>query len=535
MTSDLRVLFKSARLASTPLIAIRTPDAAATVSMLKAGLNGEAPPLLEWDVIRGVQWQNVPGLAVALRVFLGRGKGDPLPETEGDLQAIRDELALNTANLVETLVKSARLPEDTILFLHNAQLFWERPDVKQGVWNLREAFKANGRSLVLLITAGAVLPAELANDVIVFDEPLPTAEQLAELVRDMYQMAGEENPPAPDVERAVDAVCGLAAFPAEQITVMSMQRKDGAVSLDFDALWERKRQMIEATPGLTVWREGATMDQVAGVETAKMFLTKLLQGRAAPRLIVILDEFEKAMAGAGGGDAGGDSSGTSQEMHGTLLTEMENNEYAGMMFVGVAGCTKSWLAKCAGASFGIPTISMDISGMKSKFVGSSNENLRTALMRIKALSQGRALFIATCNGVVNLSGPLKRRFPMMFYFDLPTAEERAGIWKIHTARYEGKGITDFTALLPDDTGWTGAEIRNCCKLAWQLSIPLKEAAQFIIPVARMDAEGIERLRSQATGRWLSASYAGVYKREDAGGEAVALATASGKAVRRIRS
>lgn len=529
MTTDLVTTFKAARLASTPLIAIRTPDAAATINTLKAGLNGEAPPMLAWDIVRGFQWLNAQGLAVALRVFLGRSAYDPIPEDEAELGQARDELSLNTANLVESLIKAGKCPEDTILFLHNAQMVWDRPDVRQAVWNCREPFKANGRALVALVTPGAALPVELASDIITLDEPLPSAEQLAGLVRDLYQMAGEENPPAADVERAVDAVVGLAAFPAEQITVMSMTRREGRIGLDFDALWERKRQMIEATPGLTVWRGGATMDQVAGVEVAKDFLLRMLNGRAAPRLIVILDEFEKAMAGAAG-DGGGDSSGTSQEMHGTLLTEMENNEYPGMMFVGVAGCTKSWLAKCAGATLGIPTVSMAISDMKSKYVGSSNENLRTAMMRIKALSQGRALFIATCNGVVNLSGPMKRRFPMLFYFDLPTAEERAAIWKIQAKRYE----LDIPAkAYPDDTGWTGAEIRNCCKLSSELGLNPKDAAQFIVPVSRMDAEGIEKLRTQAAGRWLSASKAGVYRREELG--PAGLQVAEVKPGRRVRA
>ena len=69
---------------------------------------------------------------------------------------------------------------------------------------------------------------------------------------------------------------------------------------------------------------------------------------------------------------------------------------------------------------------MQISQMKQKYVGSSNENLVQALGVIRALSQGRALFIATMNGMVSISGPLKRRFNFGTYmFDLPTPELRA--------------------------------------------------------------------------------------------------------------
>ena len=47
---------------------------------------------------------------------------------------------------------------------------------------------------------------------------------------------------------------GLAAFPAEQVLAMSLSR----TGLDLDQLWERKRQVIEQAPGLSVWRGGET-------------------------------------------------------------------------------------------------------------------------------------------------------------------------------------------------------------------------------------------------------------------------------------
>ena len=43
----------------------------------------------------------------------------------------------------------------------------------QGIWNLRDVFKAGGQMLVLVTPPGATLPVELQNDVMVIDEPLP--------------------------------------------------------------------------------------------------------------------------------------------------------------------------------------------------------------------------------------------------------------------------------------------------------------------------------------------------------------------------
>ena len=65
---------------------------------------------------------------------------------------------------------------------------------------------------------------------------------------------------------------------------------------------------------------------------------------------------------------------------------------------------------------------------------------------------------------------------------------------------------------PGDRDWTGAEIRACCRLAALLDVPLVEAARNIVPVAVTAGESVERLRSWAAGRCLSADRPGLYTR-----------------------
>jgi len=67
--------------------------------------------------------------------------------------------------------------------------------------------------------------------------------------------------------------------------------------------------------------------------------------------------------------------------------------------------------------------------------------------------------------------------------------------------------------VPADEGWTGAEIAQCAELAWQLGISLIEASAFIVPIAISAADQIQRLRDDASGKFLSASYPGVYRQE----------------------
>jgi len=120
------------------------------------------------------------------------------------------------------LATAERIAADTILFFLNPQRVWDQPDVVQGIWNLRDVFKAGGQMLVLVTPPGATIPVELQNDVMVIDEPLPSMDDLGRLVAATFESANVEAPDDTTVSRAVDALVGLAAFPAEQVLAMSL-------------------------------------------------------------------------------------------------------------------------------------------------------------------------------------------------------------------------------------------------------------------------------------------------------------------------
>jgi hypothetical protein len=217
-----------------------------------------------------------------------------------------------------------------------------------------------------------------------------------------------------------------------------------------------------------------------------------------------MDEIEKAFAGTAG-----DTSGVSQDQLGAILSFMQDKEVDGMIFIGPAGAAKSAIAKATGNVGNIPTIGFDLGAMKNSLVGKSGEQTRQALKVIEAVSQGRMLFIATCNSIGVLPPELRLRFTMgTFFFDLPTKGERKIIWDIYAKKY---AVDISSSLIPNDEGWTGAEIKQCARLSKKLSITLKEAAAYIVPVSKSAAEQIQTLRTQATGKFISASEPGIYE------------------------
>src|SRR5262245_44033334 len=170
-SNDLLRRFKAARRVATPYIAIETADQAATVARLLPVLNGV--PVLQWDIIRGLRGNNV-----------GR---DLLEKWKVDGRNINSPTEF--LNFLATGGPEGKgVPEKTVAFMLNAHRYFkdDAPDVSQAFANLRDPFKSNTRTLVPLAPS-FTFPSELAQDVLVLDEPLPTPGELTTIVRNIYE------------------------------------------------------------------------------------------------------------------------------------------------------------------------------------------------------------------------------------------------------------------------------------------------------------------------------------------------------------
>jgi hypothetical protein len=489
--------YMAARRVSVPLVVWKTPDAAATISAVNASAAGKYP-VFSWDIVRGIMPAN--------------------EQAKGKIPTGDDGPMTGVGNPPEMLVAMQKLPAGSVMFMHNAQLFTggKEPNstVVQAVWNLRDSNKAEHRMLVMLAPQ-MITPVELSNDILVIDESLPDEAQLREIVESQIAYVKDgagtsfKGVSKADVTKAVDALSGLSAFAAEQTVAVSFEKNGDGVGLNLGTVWERKRQSIEETRGLSVWRDGVTLDDVQGCENFKSFAHMIINGRCPPRGVVFLDEIEKQVAGMAG-----DTSGVSQDQHMQFLTEMQNKRATGTILVGPPGAAKSMCAKAFGNTAGIVTIQMDLGAMKGSLLGESEQHTRAAFKVIDAVTQSRALYIATCNKISGLSPELKRRFKLpTFYFDLPTREERVAIWAYYATKYRLKDKMDKGIPAGvDENGWTGADIENCCERAWMFNCTIKEAAVYATPVCKTDPVGIEALREVADGKFLSANYEGLYEK-----------------------
>jgi SpoVK/Ycf46/Vps4 family AAA+-type ATPase len=223
----------------------------------------------------------------------------------------------------------------------------------------------------------------------------------------------------------------------------------------------------------------------------------------------------------------------------------------GILLLGVPGTGKSCFARALGSETGRPTLVLDVGALMGSLVGQTEQNVRHALRLVDAMapcvlfcdeiekglsgvqSSGQTdsgvsarlfgslltwlsdhetdvFFVGTSNDVSKLPPEFSRaeRFDAVYFLDLPGRAEKDTIWQMYMSKF---GI-DPGQRRPQDRDWTGAEVKACCRLAALLDVPLVDAAQNVVTVAVTAGESVERLRSWASGRCLSADRPGVFNR-----------------------
>jgi len=231
----------------------------------------------------------------------------------------------------------------------------------------------------------------------------------------------------------------------------------------------------------------------------------------------------------------------------------------GILFVGVQGAGKSLMARCVASFWQLPLIRLDMGKIFSGIVGSSEENIRTAIKIAESVSpsllwmdeldkgmsgsassnqtdggtasrvlgsfltwmqekKSPVLVVATANDVSQLPPEILRkgRFDEIFFVDLPTDEERLEIFKIHISkRQRNPENFNLELLVGSSSTFTGAEIEAAIISAMYEAFDdnkrefttddILSAIEDTVPLAVTMKEQIDALRSWAYKRARHAS------------------------------
>jgi len=432
-----------------------------------------------WDVAQGLQIPGGDDNADA-----SAGGTDPLA-------------AINAINSLATSDGTA------ILVLVNFHRFIQSPEITQAMARQIVAGKQN-RTFVIVLSPVVQVPTELEKQIVVIEHELPGRDQLENLAQSLATEAGEL-PEGDDLGTVLDAASGLTRYEAEAAFSLSLVR-EGAIRPQ--SIWELKSQMLKKSGLLTLHRGTDDFSGLGGLSALKAFTKRAL-------------------------------------LHPSRGNPLKRPR--GVLLLSPPGCGKSQFCKSLGKEVGRPVLVLDVGSLMGSLVGQSEERTRQALRVIDAMAPCVAMIdevekafaglngngdsgvasrmfgtflswlndhesdvfvVCTANDVSKLPPEFGRseRFDGVFFLDLPSRKEKDAIWNIYLDLFE----IDRDQRLPDDGNWTGAEVKACCRLSALLDVPLVQAAQNVVPVAVTAAESVERLRTWASGRCLSASQTGIY-------------------------
>jgi len=386
-------------------------------------------------------------------------------------------------------------------------------------------FRDSYKTLVIVAPATRIA-AELSKDVTVMQYALPTIDDFSRLLDRIVEDV-KDNPrvkidlSAEDRDRLLNAARGLTLKEAENVFAKTLVLNGHLNAADISLIFGEKQQIIRKSGLLEYYEAQETIKHVAGLENLKSWLSK--------RTIALTAE----------------------------AAQFGLPAPRGVLLLGVQGCGKSLCAKAVSALWEQPLLRFDLGRLFSGLVGSSEENVRSAIHVAESVAPAilwideidKALagssggggdggtsarvfgtlltwlsektapvfVIATANNIANLPPELLRkgRFDEIFFVDLPNCRERAEILRIHLLkRHWNADEFDLNYLAEISEGFSGAELEEAVISALfdvfseKQSLTtdyLKQAILATVPLSKTMNEELARLRSWASGRARMAS------------------------------
>ncbi len=413
-------------------------------------------------------------------------------------------------------------PQEAALFiLNDFHEYWDNPNIKRKLRGLAQKLKYTRKSIIVTAPA-ATLPAELANECVVVDYPLPNVKTLESVLDKLRLTPGVTIDLTPaGKEKLLQAALGLTASQAQRVFAKAIVNNGRLSDEDIDFVTREKKQLIRDIEALEFTDFSENPENVGGLGELKHWLGLR----------------EKAF-------------GSEARAYGLPVPK-------GIALIGIPGTGKSLTAKMISRLWHLPLIRLDVGALFGSLVGESEERVRHALSVVeiispcilwideleKALSHGGldsgtstrvfgsiltwmqektapVFVVATANDVTQLPPELLRRgrFDEIFFLDLPTEAEREEIFSVHLLK-RGRlpESYDLKRLAQASNGFVGSEIEQAVIDAMYIGFnddgrefdteDILAALRRQVPLSVSQREQIEKLRGWLReGRAQSASF-----------------------------
>jgi hypothetical protein len=175
-------------------------------------------------------------------------------------------------------------PENTILFVHNFHKFLPSVEILQSLVNGRDVWKAFAKCLIILSPSGISLPTELEKSVQVIDFTLPNEEALEGILRSICTDASVDYPD--EANTFIQQALGLTLYEAESAFALSLS-STGLTSFSSEIIIEQKSQIVKKNSSLELSHFSETFDQIGGLQNLKTFCSKTVKSKLARGVVLL--------------------------------------------------------------------------------------------------------------------------------------------------------------------------------------------------------------------------------------------------------
>lgn len=329
-------------------------------------------------------------------------------------------------------------------------------------------------TICILSPTQSEIPPELEEDVIILELSLPDYDEIEDLVLKTYGHLIPEKWHSSTRSILYKSLQGLSVDNIKRVVRKAISMNNGVLNEGcISDIQDEKQQIIKKQKTLDYYPHKETIEHIGGLDEIKKWF---MEREHVFRL--------------------------SREKIETLGLDIPK----GLLLIGVPGSGKSLCCKALAGIWNLPLLRLDVGRIFGSTVGESEKSIRKCIQLAEAVSpcilwideidkafggvsgfQGDSgtqlrvfgtfvtwlqekekpvFVIATANEPKNLPPELwrKGRYDEVFFVDLPSAEEREEIFRIHIERRgQSSGRLNMRELAQNSNGFTGAEIEQAVK------------------------------------------------------------------------
>jgi SpoVK/Ycf46/Vps4 family AAA+-type ATPase len=480
----------------------------------------------EYPIIYMETWEEAR--ATGILVDVAATLGVPLYEWTVTTGLAREGGApiYNTHEPAQGLAAISTLTGEGLFLLKDFHKYLDQDVIVRKLRDLAQEFRRERRAII--ITAPVVsIPIELEKDAARFSLRLPSEGELNQLaaatVRELmgkYHLKNELHPA--QTTALVQSLRGLTLEEARRILTQAILEKSRLDLGTIELVHEAKTKLVKDQGVIEFLKPEAALGSVGGLGRLKAWLERRRAALSPEAARFGLDPPK------------------------------------GILIFGVQGCGKSLCAKAVAREWSLALLKFDTSRLLEKYIGESEKNLRKSLQVAEAVApavlwideiekmfpsaalssdadgglsmrlfgafltwmqekKAPVFIVATSNDISSLPPEFLRkgRFDELFFVDLPDADERQAIFRIHLTKHqEDPAKFNLAQLAEASAGFSGAEIEEAVKSAlysaFEQKAPLSsemllKELQSTYPLSVTMKEKIEALREWAQQRAVPAN------------------------------